>query len=160
MKQFLLLFAVAVASSALAQEAVRHEGYSPLEGLVGRWTIAGREATYVEACDWYHGKRHIVCKTESKRKDGSVSHGMSILSFVPEQGYVYTGIGSSGRYETYRGGTYQDGVIEYRDQSAEGHTRIRVGPFNDNARVPFNVLTSKDGVAWETADTFDYIRIK
>jgi len=144
----------------MAQEEPRHEGYAPLEGLVGSWTIEGREGTYLETCDWYHGKRHIVCNTESRRRDGTTSHGMSILSYIPDQGYVYTGIGSLGRYETYRGGTYNEGVIQYLDQSAEGWTRIRVGPFNDRTRVPFRVHTSKDGASWAPADSFSYIRVK
>jgi hypothetical protein len=160
MKHVLLLVALLFASFAFAQEKPRHEGYAPLEALVGSWTIAGKEGAYLETCDWYHGKRHIICNTESKRKDGSTSHGMSILSFIPEHGYVYAGIGSSGRYETYRGGTYKEGVIEYLDQSAEGQTRIRVGPFDDRTSVPFNVHTSKDGVQWEAADSFNYIRVK
>lgn len=160
MKNFPSVAVWLVASASFAQEQPRHAGYLPLESLVGRWTIAGREGRYLETCDWYHGQRHIVCHAESKRKDGSTSHSMSILSFVPGQGYVYTGIGGGGRYETYRAGTYSNGIIEYLDQSAEGRTRIRVGPFSDRTRVPFNVHTSKDGATWDAADSFDYIRIK
>lgn len=160
MKHVLLLTALTVALPAFAQEQLRHEGYEPLEGLVGSWTIAGQEGTYLETCDWYHGKRHIICHTESKRKDGSTSHSMSILSFVPEQGYVYTGIGSRGRYQTYKEGVYKDGVIEFVDHSSEGHTRIRVGPFSDEKLVPFNVHTSQDGVKWDPAESFNYIRVQ
>ena len=160
MKHVLPLAALVVASAAFAQEQPRHDGYTPLEGLVGSWSITGKESTYLETCDWYHGKRHIICNSESKRKDGSTSHGLSILSFVPEQGYAYTGIGAGGRYETYRGGTYNDGIIEYVDQSAEGWTRVRIGPFSDKTRVPFNVHTSKDGAKWDAAESFDYIRVK
>jgi len=160
MKHVLPLTVLLIAPATFAQEQPRHEGYSPLEGLVGSWTIAGRESSYLETCGWYDGKRHIICNTESKQDDGSTSHGMSILSFVPEQGYVYTGIGSRGRYETYRGGTYKDGVIEYVDQSAEGQTRIRIGPFSNKDLVPFNVHSSQDGVKWDPADSFNYIRVK
>ena len=160
MKHFLPLVAILMSSLSFAQEQPRHEGYVPLEGLVGSWTIAGKESTYLETCDWYDGKHHIICNTESKRKDGSISRGMSILSFVPEQGYVYTGIGNQGRYETYRGGTYKNGVIEYLDQSDGTHTRIRIGPFSDKKIVPFNVHTSQDGFKWEQADSFNYVRVK
>src|SRR5688572_5980768 len=118
MKVVLALAALIASSQSFAQEPTRHAGYAPLEALVGSWTIAGREGTFWEKCAWFDGKRHIVCNGESKRKDGSISRGMSILSFVPEQGYVYTGIGNRGRYETYRGGTFKDGVIEYMDQTA------------------------------------------
>ena len=99
MKLIVLLAALVLTSPSVAQEP-RHQGYAPLEGLVGSWTIAGKEGSYLETCDWYDGRRHIICNTEAKRKDGSISRGMSILSFVPEQGYVYTGIGNRGRYET------------------------------------------------------------
>ena len=160
MKHRLALLALLFASAATAQEAPRHEGYAPLENLVGSWTIAGKEKTYLETCAWYHGKRHIVCNTTSKRDDGSISHGMSILSFVPDQGYVYTGIGSSGRYETFRDGKYEAGVLEYLDPSAESQTRIRVGPFSDWTRIPFNVHASRDGVTWEAVDSFDYVRVE
>ena len=154
------LAALLSAAPALAQEPARDPGYDALQGLVGRWTIAGREGKYLETCDWYHGRRHVVCNTESTRDDGSTSHGMSILSFVPGDGYVYTGIGSRGRYETYRGGTFRDGVLEYLAQAPDLRTRIRVGPFTDPDRIPFNVHTSKDGVAWEAADGFHYVRVK
>ena len=161
MKPLPLLTALLLISSlALAQEPARHEGYSVLEGLVGSWTIAGQEGTYLETCDWYDGRRHIICNTESRRKDGSLARGMSILSFVPDQGYVYTGIGNRGRYETYRGGTYRNGVIEYLEQSADSYTRIRVGPFSDRSVVPFNVHSSKDGIHWEQVDSFNYVRVK
>lgn len=159
MKHALLFAALLISSPSFAQERPRHEGYAPLEGLVGRWTIAGQESTYLEVCDWYDGKRHIICNTESKRKDGSTSRSMSILSFVPDQGYVYTGIGSRGRYDTYRGGTYTHGVIEYSDSSAEPRTRIRIGPFRDKNTVPFSVHSSRDGVTWEQADSFSYVRV-
>jgi hypothetical protein len=160
MKHALLLTSLLLSSPSFSQEEARHQGYAPLEELVGSWTIAGKEGTYLEICDWYDGKRHVICNTESKRQDGSTSRGMSILSFVPEQGYVYTGIGNRGRYETYRGGTYNNGIIEYLDHTDGMHTRIRIGPFSDKNRVPFNVHTSQDGTKWEQADSFNYVRVK
>jgi len=85
---------------------------------------------------------------------------MSILSFIPDQGYVYAGIGNRGRYETYRGGTYNNGIIEYLERTADTHTRIRIGPFIDKKLVPFNVHSSKDGIKWEQADSFNYVRVE
>lgn len=160
MKHVLPLATLLLAFPAFAQEQPRHEGYAPLEGFVGSWTIPGQEDTYLETCAWYHGERQIVCNTESKRKDGSIAHGMSILSFVEGQGYVYTGIGSRGRYETHEGGTFKDGILEYIDRSSEGITRIRIGPFKDRNLLPFNVDTSPDGVKWEQAESFNYVRVK
>jgi hypothetical protein len=149
-----------VAGPAVAKEPSRHEGYAPLEHLVGIWTIGGKEDSYRETCDWYHGKRHVVCETKSRQADGSVSHGMSILGFVPGSGYVYTGIGSSGRYETHSGGTYENGVLEYVDRTPAEITRIRVGPFTNKGEIPFVVHTSTDGAAWTVVDSFTYKQAK
>ena len=159
MKPALALAMLLLALPAFAEEPPRHEGYAPLEALVGSWTVAGREDTYRETCDWYHGKRHIVCHTESKREDGSTSHSISILSFIPDQGYVYTGISSNGRYETHKDGTFKDGILEYVDRSSKGLTRTRLGPLG-GPRVPINVHTSPDGDKWEQAVSSEYVRVK
>jgi hypothetical protein len=160
MRSTLVLAAFLAAGAVHAKDAARPEGHAALDPLIGTWTIEGRESTYRETCAWYHGEHHVVCNTESRRKDGSTSHGMSILAHVPGQGFVYTGIGAEGRYETYRGGTFSDGVLEYRDVTAGEHVRIRVGPFTDPKVVPFQVHVSKDGQAWVAADAFNYVRIE
>ena len=149
-----------VAVSAQGQEQPRHAGYDPLGAFVGSWTIPGQESTYLEACAWYHGERHIVCHTTSKRKDGSTGNSMSILSFMADHGYVYTGIGSRGRYETHERGTFKDGILEYTDRIDGEITRIRIGFFTDRTVIPFVVHTSKNGSDWELADSFNYIRVK
>lgn len=160
MKYVCALGMLLLVGSAIAQELSRDAGYDVLEGLVGSWTIPGQEGKYLETCDWYHGRRHIVCNTESKRADGSTSHSMSILSLVPGQGYVYTGIGSRGRYEAHEGGTFKDGILEYVDRTPETTTRIRVGPFEDRKVVPFRVQTSSDGLKWDEVESFTYMRVK
>ena len=160
MRHALWLLALLAGASARSQQPPRHAGYDALEGFVGSWTIAGQETTYLETCAWYHGERHIVCNTETKRKDGSTGNSMSILSFVPDEGYVYTGIGSRGRYETHERGTFRDGVLEYLDPSADGTTRIRIGPFTDRKLIPFVVHTSKNGADWELVESFNYVRTK
>jgi len=157
MKRISILASLLFIGPALALEPPRVDGEVPLAKLVGTWTIEGKEKSYRETCRWFHGRRHVVCETQSTKSDGSVSHGMSILAFVPGKGYVYTGIGSGGRYETYQGGTYEQGVLEYLDRTAEGTTRIRVGPFTDATRVPFRVHASKDGADWELVDEFVYV---
>lgn len=160
MRNVLLITVLLVALPSHGQDQARHEGYQALDGFVGTWTISGRESTYRETCTWYHGERHIVCNTESKRNDGSIAHSMSILSFVPDHGYVYTGIGSRGRYETHEKGTFQDGILEYTDYSDGVTTRIRIGPFTDRTIVPFTVHTSKNGTDWQTAESFNYTRVQ
>lgn len=160
MKHALLVTALLVAFPCHSQDKARHEGYEALEGLVGVWTIPGQETTYEETCAWYHGARHIVCNTESRREDGTIGHSMSVLGFVPDQGYVYTGIGSGGRYETHEKGTLRNGVLEYVDQTDGVATRIRIGPFTDRNIVPFNVHTSRNGADWQLAESFNYVRVK
>ena len=160
MKLAFLLSALIVTALALGQEQSRHAGYDPLGAFVGSWTIAGQESTYLETCGWYHGEHHIVCNTNSTRKDGSVGHSMSILSFIPDHGYVYTGIGSRGRYETHERGTYKEGILEYIDQANGEITRIRIGSFTDRTTIPFVVHTSKNGADWDLAESFNYIRVK
>jgi hypothetical protein len=85
---------------------------------------------------------------------------MSILSFIPDQGYVYTGIGNRGRYETHERGTFKNGILEYIDRTDGEITRIRIGPFTNRAAIPFVVHTSKNGTDWELAESFNYIRVK
>ena len=156
----LFVTALLAASSSSGQETPRHDDYKILDGFVGSWTIPGQEDTYLETCAWYHGERHVVCNTEFKRKDGSTGQSMSILSFVPGHGYVYTGIGSRGRYETHERGTYQDGILEYIDNANGETTRIRIGPFTDRNAIPFVVHTSRNGTDWDLAESFTYVRVK
>jgi hypothetical protein len=160
MKRAFFLAALLVALPSNGEDETRHEGYEVLEGFVGTWTIPGQESTYQETCAWYHGERHIVCNTVSKRKDGSLGHSMSILSFVPDRGYVYTGIGSRGRYETHENGTLQDGILEYIDRGEGETTRIRIGPFSDRSLIPFIVHTSSNGTDWTLVESFNYTRVK
>jgi hypothetical protein len=160
MKSTLVLTALLAVGLARAEDTPPTEGHDLLQRLVGTWTIEGREDRYKETCGWYHGERHVVCHTESRRKDGTISHSMSILAHVAGQGYVYTGIGANGRYETYRGGTFEDGVLEYNDATGGEHVRIRMGPFTESDVVPFKVHVSKDGKAWTEADAFNYRRVK
>lgn len=156
----LLLATPAIATAEPAPEDVA--AYSKLDALVGRWTIKGKEGTYLETCSWYEGRFHVVCHTVSTRKDGSKSAGLSILGYLPGQGYVYTGIGSSGRYETLERGTFADGKIVYTTQAVEDGksvtTRISLGP--PTARgFPFVVDTSTDGGPWKVVDSLEYLKL-
>jgi hypothetical protein len=160
LKPAFVIIAVFAFTSAHAQVQPRHAGYEPLSAFVGSWTISGQESTYLETCGWYHGERHIICNTTLKRTDGSTGNSMSILSFIPDQGYVYAGIGSRGRYETHERGTFKDGLLEYIDRANGESTRIRIGPFSDRQVIPFVVHTSKNGTDWDLAESFNYIRVK
>ena len=157
------LVLAAFAAAPAAPEPERDPGYAPLDSLIGVWTNAGSEDTFRETCEWYHGRFHVVCHSTRKRDDGTTGHGMSILGFVPGAGYVYTGIGSKGRYETLANGTFANGILEYRSTAvADGKsvvTRIRLGP-PDERGFPFVVDTSTDGGPWSEPDTTTYVKIR
>jgi hypothetical protein len=167
MKRLMLAALIATcAHAAIAQDASkseRHADYAHLENFVGHWTVKGSEDVFLEVCNWYPGNFHIVCNSERKRPDGSTGHGMSILSFASGQGFVYTGIGSKGRYEALHGGTFNDGIFEFLTTTNEDGksvvSRIRMGPYTQ-AGFPFVVDTSTDGAAWTTPETTTYIKLK
>ena len=159
-----LLCLLATAADAQSTQApARDPGYEPLQNLVGTWTNRGSESVLVETCEWFDGRLHVVCNTQRTRDDGTVGRSMSILSYVPGSGYVYTGIGSKGRYETQHGGSWADGVLVFiMPSSQDGKTtltRTRMGPFG-GPTVPFVVDTSTDGSRWTVVGTVDYIRLK
>jgi len=146
-----------------ASVTARAPGYDRLGSIVGRWTIKGREAKFVEVCRWYDGNFHIICESENKRADGTVSHGMSILGYLPDKNtYTYHGIGSTARNETMSG-TFADGVLEFTAQAiSNGKTvlsRVRMGPFSER-EVPFVAESSTDRVNWVEDTTFTYVRLE
>lgn len=159
---FAALSATFVVSAQQPPAKPRDPGYGPLQHFVGSWTVKGSEDTYREVCDWYDGRFHVVCNTESRRDDGSTGRSMSILGYVPAQGYAYAGIGSGGHFQTHRHGTFEGGVFEFVDTVEEsGRRRIkrtRMGPF-DSTEVPFVVDTSIDGGPWTVDVDITYLRL-
>lgn len=146
-----------------ASMSSRASGYDRLGSLVGRWTIAGSEQSFVEACRWYNGNFHIICETENKRADGTVSHGMSILGYLPEKDtYTYHGIGSAGRNETMSG-IFAHGVLEFTAEATDNDktviSRVRIGPFSER-EVPFVAESSTDRVNWAVDAMFMYVRLE
>jgi hypothetical protein len=156
-----------LSGSAMAAEPPRlperPAEYTPLENFVGRWTTAGREKEFLETCDWYHGKFHVVCNSVSRRADGSMGYGMSILSYVPGVGYAYSGIGSKGRYETLDKGRWLEGKFVFDSHGTDAGmpvtSRISIGPFTSEGFL-FVVSTSADGVSWSEMNRTTYLRLK
>ena len=149
---------------ALAQEAPeRSPGYDDLQHLIGRWTQQASEETFLEVCDWFDGNFHVVRNSEHKRANGTVGRGLSILSYVPGQGYAHVGIGNRGSYETLQNGTFREGIFEFLSTTKEGNTsvvtRIRIGPFAESG-FAFVVDTSTDGGPWVAAGTTDHVKLK
>jgi hypothetical protein len=159
-----VLLLLCSAHAAIAQEApARPPEYDALQHFVGRWTERGNEKTFLEACTWFDGNFHVVCNAERKRADGSVGRSLSILSYVPSQGYVHVGIGSKGSYDTLHNGTFRGGLFEFLSTARQGDrsivTRIRIGPFTKSG-FSFVVDTSTDGGPWVAAGTTDYVKLQ
>jgi hypothetical protein len=149
---------------AIAQDPPkRPPDYDNLQHFVGRWAERGNEKTFLEVCEWFDGKFHVVCKAERKRPDGTVGHSLSILGYVPGEGYVHVGIGDKGSYETLQHGTFRNGVFEFLSTAKEGDkpivTRIRIGPFTQQG-FPFVVDTATDAGKWVAGGRTDYVKLK
>lgn len=155
--------AVTAAPSPVAPPEPRPAGYDKLQMFVGRWTLEGREDRYLEQCDWFDGRFTVVCNTESKRRDGTVSRGMSVLGYLPEEDvYTYHGFNSSGRNETQRGGFrgttfWVEG--EARDGGKHVKSRVTITPKTDGN---FTLVgeSSTEGAPWVTDGTFQYKRLR
>lgn len=149
---------------AVAQQAPqRPVEYDNLQHFVGRWTEQGNEKSFLEVCAWFDGKFHVVCNAERKRLNGTLGRSLSILSYVPGQGYVHVGIGNKGSYETLQHGTFRKGIFEFLSTTKESDkstvTRIQIGPFVESG-FRFVVHTSTDGGPWVAAGTTDYVKLK
>jgi hypothetical protein len=139
----------------------RPAGYDRLQGLVGSWTLEGREKTFSETCDWHEGRFLVRCTSEIKRKDGSLVRGVSLLGYLPEEDtYTYFGFDSSGRNETLRG-KWVDGVLTYEGEArVEGRvvkSRVKVGPFG-GPTVDFVAESSTDGGPWAVDARMKYVK--
>jgi hypothetical protein len=148
---------------AAAGAPARHPGYDKLQMFVGDWTIEGRENTYVEKCDWFDGRFHMVCHTESKRSDGSVGRGISILGYLPEEdAYTYHGIGSRGRNETMRG-TFEGSVFKAHGESRDGGKRVKsrvtIAPAA-NGDFTFRSESATDDGPWTIDGSILYKRMR
>lgn len=144
-------------------EAARPPGYEKLQMFVGRWTLEGREDRYLETCDWYDGRFTVVCNTTNRRADGTVSKGMSILGYLPEEDvYTYHGFNSSGRNETQRG-TFEGSTFRVQGEAREGgqmlRSRVTITPRPDGA---FTLVaeSSAEGGPWTTDATIQYKRAR
>ncbi len=137
-------------------------GYEPLALLAGRWTLMGREGSFVETCRWYDGGFHVICTAENKRPDGSTGKTMSILGYLPgNDSFTYHGIGNTGRNETmtgsFRGGIFEF-ISEIRREGSRVRERVRMGPFTGR-EVPFFVETAVDDAAWKDDGAFTYVKL-
>lgn len=141
----------------------RHPSYAKLQMFVGHWTIEGRENTYLEKCDWFDGRFHVVCYTESQRSDGTVGRSISILGYLPEEdAYTYYGIGSRGRNEAMRG-TFEGSTFKAHGESRDGgklvKSRVTATPAG-SADFTFRSESSTDNGPWIDDGTIKYKRMR
>lgn len=109
----LTLIALVAATATRAQAPTPTAEHKRLAYFVGTWQgendmkaspfgPAGK-MTSKEACQWFEGGFHMVCRTEMSGVMGAMK-GMGILSYDSAQkSYVYYGIDSMGTNDTGRG---------------------------------------------------------
>lgn len=134
---------------------------APREALAmfdGRWTLKGSEDTFLEECGFYEGAQHMLCRSTHQGKKG-ISKGISILTHSPTQGYLYFGIGSSGRAEALRG-SFDAGSWIWRGEfvidSKPAQSRVTIVPTAGGFH--FKEELSRDGGPWSVEFETDYVR--
>lgn len=156
----IFLFNFFVFVNAYSQEKSLLPEQERLAVFIGRWTVEGSEATYLEVCDRIQGN-HIQCVSASKEKNG-VDSSVSYLSFSPlEKTYVYYGLYPSGNSRTLRGKWETDRfVFEGQRILPEKTTKWRVTIKPLEKDLHFVEEASVDNGAWVKKADFMYKRIQ
>ncbi|HLP37965.1 hypothetical protein [Lacibacter sp.] len=156
----IFLFNFFVFVNAYSQEKPLLPEQERLAVFIGRWTVEGSEATYLEVCNRIQGN-HIQCVSASKEKNG-IDSSVSYLSFSPlEKTYVYYGLYPSGNSRTLRGKWVTDRFIfEGQRILPEKTTKWRVTIKPVEKDLHFVEEASVDNVAWEKKADFMYKRIQ
>lgn len=154
------LFNFFVFVNAYSQEKPLLPEQERLAVFIGRWTVEGSEATYLEVCNRIHGN-HIQCVSASKEKNG-VDSSVSYLSFSPlEKTYVYYGLYPSGNSRMLRGKWETDRFIfEGQRILPEKTTKWRVTIKPVEKDLHFVEEASVDNGAWEKKADFMYKRLQ
>lgn len=156
----IFLFNFFVFVNAYSQEKPLLPEQERLAVFIGRWTVEGSEASYLEVCNRIQGN-HIQCFSASKEKNG-VDSSVSYLSFSPlEKTYVYYGLYPSGNSRTLRGKWETDRFIfEGQRILPEKTTKWRVTIKPVEKDLHFVEEASVDNGAWEKKADFIYKRIQ
>lgn len=127
--------------------------------FIGRWTVEGSEAAYLEICDRIQGN-HIQCISASKENNG-VDSSVSYLSFSPlEKAYLYYGLYPSGNSRTLRGKWETDRFIFEGERILPEKTtkwRVTIRPIEKN--LHFTEEAAVNNGAWEKKADFIYKRL-
>lgn len=156
----IFLFNFFVFINAYSQEKPLLPEQERLAVFIGRWTVEGSEATYLEVCNRIQGN-HIQCVSASKEKNW-VDSSVSYLSFSPlEKTYVYYGLYPSGNSRTLRGKWETDRfVFEGQRILTEKTTKWRVTIKPVEKDLHFVEEASVNNGAWEKKADFMYKRIQ
>lgn len=158
---FRLMLAVGIALVAVDLGAEVKPNREAMKIIEGEWTIEGAEATFRETCEWFHLRSHMVCNSESRRKDGSVKRGVSVFSFSDEKGrFVYYHYGSSGIvvvHDVFFDGPTLLATGERRDGNDLIRNQVKMSPRSDGS-YDFVEQESTNGGPWIESARVHYIR--
>ena len=109
---------------------------------------AGRY-TWMEKCDWFPGKFHLVCYSAGKSPMGE-THGLSIYGYDPEEkAYTYRGIDNSGFSVASKGRVKGSNWIFTNQQKMGGKTfQGRYSITTSEASYTYKYAISADGKKW------------
>ena len=108
-------------------------GLGRLAPLIGRWTMESLPSgvTLVETCDWFVGRRHVVCQMRSRSPDWQRGV-LTVFSYdASDSTYAMTAFGSGGQQSVARGRARGDTLIfegELRTEAGRKRTRVTVVP--------------------------------
>ncbi|MFO0336678.1 MAG: hypothetical protein ACK53C_17005 [Pseudomonadota bacterium] len=146
------------AATATSPGAHPAEVEARLAATVGDWTIAGREASYRETCEWFGDRAFVVCR--STGADGSSSVG--VLGWSRRDGhftyYRYFGRGGSRHDNGFPSGA--NGIAwtsESRTAAGGGRTTTVTTPLADG-RMHVRQERSVNGGPWTESENFHYVR--
>lgn len=154
-----LLFTIALVASTASVSAAEPPR-DLLAFIVGDWTIERRETSFRELCEWYPGRSHVVCNSESRRETGT-SRGVSVFSYSDEKKHhVYYHYGSSGAVAAMDVFTDGKSLVATGEKIVGANVvreQVWMTPRGDD-RFEFREQISTNGGAWETAAQFNYVR--
>lgn len=136
---------------------------SPRESLAileGSWTLEGMEDTYLETCEWFDGRSHMICSGESRGPAGA-DRGVSIFSYSEEkQRFLYYHYGSGGRANPQD--VFIDGSTLYATSESQSRgdlirTQVTMTRRADGS-FDFVRQQSRNGKEWKTVTTLHYVR--
>lgn len=149
-----LVFLIAAPFPATA-ENVRER----LAMLEGEWTLEGREASFRETCEWFEGRSHMVCTSESRGAKG-VRKGISVMSYSDEKKrFLYYHYASSGVVQALDL-FLERGLLLATGERSVGTDLVRTEVTMQqraDGSFDFRERESKNGQPWEVTAQVHYI---